>query len=56
VDPGNIVQLTTVTAVKNIDRVDVGVAYPNPTSDLLNIQFKENIGAIDFSILDCEGS
>ncbi|MBV6452787.1 MAG: T9SS type A sorting domain-containing protein [Bacteroidetes bacterium] len=37
VDPGNIVQLTTVTAVKNIDRVDVGVAYPNPTSDMLNI-------------------
>ena len=30
--------------------------YPNPTSDLLNIQFKENIGAIDFSILDSEGS
>ncbi|HNE87650.1 MAG TPA: T9SS type A sorting domain-containing protein, partial [Chitinophagales bacterium] len=30
--------------------------YPNPTSDLLNIQLKENIGAIDFSILDSEGN
>ncbi|HRB26616.1 MAG TPA: T9SS type A sorting domain-containing protein, partial [Bacteroidia bacterium] len=37
IDPLRITPLTTVTAVKEINKVDVGVAYPNPTNDVLNI-------------------
>jgi hypothetical protein len=37
IDPTLEVQLTTVTAVKNIDKAVIGVAYPNPTNDMLNI-------------------
>ncbi|HMX98072.1 MAG TPA: T9SS type A sorting domain-containing protein [Bacteroidia bacterium] len=37
IDPLRITPLTTVTSVKEVNKVDVGVAYPNPTNDVLNI-------------------
>jgi hypothetical protein len=37
IDPTRVTPLSTVTSVKNINKVDVGVAYPNPTNDVLNI-------------------
>jgi hypothetical protein len=42
------------TTVAEANNAKVGI-YPNPASDLLNINFKEQVGTFEYRILDLEG-